>query len=344
VEGVTTFEKRSDRIVLEANTDYWNHDRFPRVQRIVFDNTLSPKEALERVKTGEGHVDLVNELRPLETLRVAESPFAKVVKQRGSLRTVFGHFNMRQAGGLWREVRLRQAVNYAINREDLISYATKGNGVIIPALLPERAFGYDPDLAPYPFDPGKAQQLWREAGYPPGRPLLLIATEDLEVQATVVSKMLEQVGLTVELQMLDAATYSAKTTLDHLDQPPEQQAWDIALRSSVDVTNATATYFYSVFALDGANDWVGEAPELRQLYEQVASAADGEQQQRLIRQMERHTHDQAYFLFLYNPIGLYAVNKAVEFVPHVPTLLDFTETSVTEQHWSVRKQGAAVQK
>ena len=340
MEGVTTFEKRSERIVLEANTDYWDHAQFPRVQRIVFDNTLSPKEALELVKTGEGHVDLVNELRPLETLRVAESPFAKVVKQRGALRTVFGQFNMRQAGGLWREVRLRQAVNYAINREDLIRYATKGNGVIIPALLPERAFGYDPALAPYPFDPGKAQQLLREAGYPPGRPLVLIATEDLEVQATVVSKMLEQVGLTVELQMLDAATYTAKTNLGRLDQPPEQQAWDIALWSRVDTTGASAFGFYSTFALDGANNWVGEAPELRQLYEQVASAVDGAQQQRLIRQMERHTRDQAYFLFLYNPIGLYAVNKAVEFVPHVPTLLGLTEVSVTEQHWSVRKQKA----
>jgi peptide/nickel transport system substrate-binding protein len=313
------------------------------VQRIVFDNTLSPKEALELVKTGEGRVDLVNELRPLETLRVAESPFAKVVKQRGALRTIFGQFNMRQAGGLWREVRLRQAINYAINREDLIRYATKGNGVIIPALLPEQAFGYDPDLAPYPFDLGKAQQLLREAGYPPGRPLVLIATEDLEVQATVISKMLEQVALTVQLQMLDAATYSAKTTLGHLDQPPEQQPWDIALRSSVDVTSATAPYYYSVFALDGANDWVGEAPALRQLYEQVVFAVDGAQQQRLIRQMERHTHDQAYFLFLYNPIALYAVNKAVEFVPQMPTLLSLTEVAVTEQHWSVRQQGAAVQ-
>src|SRR5215470_16496486 len=104
VEGVTTFEKRSEQIVLDANTDYWDHERLPRLQRIVFDNTLSTKEALELVKSGEGQVDLVNELRPLETLRVAESPFAKVVKQRGSLRTVFGHFNMRQAGGLWREV------------------------------------------------------------------------------------------------------------------------------------------------------------------------------------------------------------------------------------------------
>jgi peptide/nickel transport system substrate-binding protein len=324
--------------VLEANGDYWDHERLPRVRRIVFDNTLSPTEALELVKSGEGRVDLVNELRPLETLRVAQSPLAKVVKQRGSLRTVLGQFNMRQAGGLWREVRRRQAVNYAINREDLIRYATKGNGVIVPALMPERAFGYDPDLAPYPFDPGKAQQLLREVGYPPGRPLILIAPEGLEVQATVVSKMLEQAGLTVELQMLDAATYTAKTNLGRLNQSPEHQPWDIALRSTVDVTNATALWLYSVVALDGANDWVGEAPELRQLYEQVLSAVDGEQQQRLIRQMERHTHDQSYFLFLYNPIGLYAVNKAVEFVPHVTTLLDLTEVSVTDQHWSVRQE------
>src|SRR5207253_3133205 len=180
-----------------------------------------------------GRVDLVTNLSPLETLRVAQSPAAQVVKNRGSIVTVFGFFNLRKAGSPWHDVRLRQAVNYAINREDLIRYATKGNGVIIPALLPERAFGYDPDLAPYPFDPGKAQQLWREAGYPPGRPLVLITPEALEVQATVVSKMLEQVGLTVELQMLDEATYIAKTNWGRLDQPPEQQPWDIALRSTV---------------------------------------------------------------------------------------------------------------
>jgi len=42
-------------------------------------------------------------------------------------------------------------------------------------------------------------------------------------------------------------------------------------------------------------------------------------------------------LFLYNPIKLFAVNKAVEFVPYVGTTLNLTETSVTEQHWSVRQ-------
>ena len=63
----------------------------------------------------------------------------------------------------------------------------------------------------------------------------------------------------------------------------------------------------------------------------------------MIHQMERHIHDRAYFVFLYNPIKLYAVNKAVEFVPHVNGMLSLVEFSVTDDHWSVRQQGAAVQ-
>jgi len=98
VEGFSLPEKRTDWLVLEANTEYWDTSRFPRVQRITFDNTLNQKDAVELVKTTEGRVDLVTELRPLDTLRVAESPFAQVVKNRGSLLAVAGWFNMRQAG------------------------------------------------------------------------------------------------------------------------------------------------------------------------------------------------------------------------------------------------------
>jgi len=50
---------RSARLVLEANTDYWDPTRFPRLQRIIFDNTLEQKDALELVKTSEGRVDIV---------------------------------------------------------------------------------------------------------------------------------------------------------------------------------------------------------------------------------------------------------------------------------------------
>ncbi len=323
---------------MEANTDYWDRRRFPRLKRIIFDNTLEQKEAVELVRNGEGRVDLVTGLRPLDTLRVAQSPFAKVVKARGTVGTVLGQFNLRKAGSPWRDVRLRQAVNFAINREDLVQYASKGNGVIIPALLPPDAFGYDTTLAPYPFDAVKARQLLSDAGYPKGLPVTLLASEDLEVQATVVSKMLEQVGLRVELQILNAATYNRKTDLIHLDQPAEHQPWDIALTYYYGIgVNFPRFEIYHVFTLGGGYDWGVEKPELRRLAEEVLRTVEQGQQQRLIQQMERHTAEQADFLFLYNPVHLYAVNKAVEFVPYVTTILSLAETDMLEQHWSVRQ-------
>lgn len=149
--------------------------------------------------------------------------------------------------------------------------------------------------------------------------------------------MLEQVGLTVDLKILAIGALLQQVLLSHLDQPPEHQPWDLALRFLGDPINFPLFEFYNVFALDGVNDWVMEEPELRRLYEQALTTIDQEQQQGLIRQMERHTRDHAYFLFLYNPIQLFAVNKAVEFVPYVNTHLYFVDTRVTEQHWSVRQ-------
>src|SRR5262249_23386519 len=160
-------------------------------------------------------------------------------------------FNMRKTGSPWHDVRLRQAVNVAINREDLIRYATKGNGQIIPALVSVQAFGYDPDLAPYPFDPDKARQGLRDAGYPEGLALTLIAAEELEVQATVVSKMLEQGGFRVDLQVLTPDAFNRQTDLQYLEQPAELQAWDIAVRSLYDLMNFPPFHPYTRVAIGG---------------------------------------------------------------------------------------------
>jgi ABC-type transport system substrate-binding protein len=249
---------------------------------------------------------------------------------------------MRKTASPWHDVRLRQAVNVAINRADLIHYAAKGNGEIIPALVPVGSFAYDPDLAPYPFAPDRARELLREADYPAGLPIRLIAPEALAVQATVVSKMLEQVGFTVQRQILAPDTYNQKVLLSFLDQPPTDQTWDIALRAQFDQYDFPLFQSYFVNALEGPWDWVSEQPELRRLYEQAIRTVDRERQRALMHQMEQHTRDQAYFLFLYSPIQLYAVNQAVDFVPYVNGVLKLAETGVSEQHWSVRKQNVAV--
>ncbi len=336
MDGFSSSQKRSDRIVLEASRQYWAAKQSPRPQRLVFDNTLSRQEALQSINTAEGPVDLVSELRPVEAMSVAQSSFAEQATKRAALVTVFGQLNMRKAGSPWRDVRLRQAINLAVNRQELLG-DIKGHGVIIPALAPEGAFGYDAAVTPYPFDPDKARQILQEAGYPDALMLELIAPEELQTQAISISMMLEQVGFTVDLQVLDAGAFQRQTRLKDVDHPPEQRTWDVALRSALDHLNFPPFLLYHDFALDGPSDWVGEEPELRRLYEEILRTVDREQQERLIRQMERHAHEQASFLYLYNPAQLYAVNKAVTFVLHATTLLPLVETSVTDAHWSVRK-------
>ena len=327
---------RSERIVLEANANYWDRDNPPRLRRVIFDNTLSQKRALELVQAGEGRVDLVTDVSPLDTLAVAQSRFAKVVKHRKTLASFFGQFNMRKGDSPWRDRRLRQAVNLAINREDLIIYAAKGNGQVVGALQAPPSTGYDPDLAPYPFDPERARRLISEAGYPDGLAIQLIAEQGWAVQATVIGKMLEQVGFRVDTRILDQATFPRKVFLAHLDQPAEKQPWDIALTWWQDAINFPLFEYYNTFTLDGLSDWVEEQPEFRRLYDEAMGTVDPDRQRALVRQIERHTHEQAYFLFLYNPIMLYAVNRAVDYETYATALLLFKKTSVTDRHWSVR--------
>jgi peptide/nickel transport system substrate-binding protein len=328
VKGFSLPDKRSGEIVLEANTRYWDRSRYPRVKRIVFDNTLSQARALELLLRGDRRVDIVTGLSPRDTLKVARSAHTKVVKNRSFLGTVFGHLNMRKPGSPWLDVRVRQAANLAINRADLIQYGANGNGQVVPALVPANGFGHPEGLAPYPFDPGRARALLREAGHPDGLAIALIAPESLRVQATVVARMLEQAGFTVQQQVLDATAYNRRVSVAMVDRPAEQETWDIALAQQVSWADFPPFDLYEDIVLGGPFDWVQESPELRRLQDRTLGAVEAREQERLIREMERLTSEHAYVLFLYQPIDLVAVKKSVTHVPY-PVYLILAEAAVT---------------
>jgi ABC-type transport system substrate-binding protein len=104
VEGGVPYGKPTDRLVLEAFEDYWD-PRYPKVERVIFDNTLigDRKEAMRLCEEEEGAVDIVSHIRALDTLKVAESPFAKVVKSRDVTR-LGGFINQRKRDNKWRDI------------------------------------------------------------------------------------------------------------------------------------------------------------------------------------------------------------------------------------------------
>ena len=71
--GLIESEDRSPRLVLEANRSHWNHERGPRIERVIFRNDISPAEALELCISTQGEIDIVTEVSPADAQRVKDS-------------------------------------------------------------------------------------------------------------------------------------------------------------------------------------------------------------------------------------------------------------------------------
>jgi len=339
VEGSLRFGKPSDRLVLEAYEGYWDR-QYPKVKRVIFDNTLigNRKEAMRLCKETEGKVDIVNFIRPLDTLKVAMSKFAKVVKSRDV--TQFGGlFNQRKRGSKWRDIRLRKAVKYAINRKELWKYGAKGNAYNLEGFfIPAGAYGHNPNLAPWTYDTTRARFLLAEAGYPQGFEVKIITHEAWKLEAQIIRRMLERIGLKVRLEVLTWPEYLRKMYIPILDKSPEEQEWDLTINYANDIFGHTGASFLPWYSEVGEWRWNEYDLVYEKMWKEMARTVDKNAQEEKIRQMVRHLYDRAWDLDIYSPISLYAVNKEVNFVPQKTTFLRLKETSVTDNHWSLRAE------
>src|SRR5699024_1232397 len=138
------------------------------------------------------------------------NPQFKVYSQTGP-HVWFLILNMKS--GPFKDKRVRQAVNYAINKKSLVKNVLQGtasvaNGPIAPAF----AWAYDDSLMPYPYDPDKARKLIKEAGYD-GATVTFYVTESgsgmlsPKAMATAIQADLAKVGLKAKIQTYEWDTY-----------------------------------------------------------------------------------------------------------------------------------------
>jgi peptide/nickel transport system substrate-binding protein len=340
VEGNLAFGKPSEQIVLDAYEEYWD-PQYPKVRRVIFNNKLigDREEAMRLCRETKGNVDIVSHIRPLDTLKVAESPFAKVVKSK-NVALLRGYLNQRKTESKWRDIRLRKAVNYAINREELWKYAAKGNAYNLEGFfVPAGAYGHNPNLTPYTYNTTKARELLTEAGYPKGFEAKMITYEGRKLVGQIISKMLERIGLKVRLEVLTIPEWLRKTYIPFMDRPPQEQDWDIALSTVTDWFGHTGASFLTDGLLEDSHfRWIESDPVYETMWKEMVRAVDKELQEEKIRQMVQYIYDRAHLLFIYSPLALYAANKEVNFVPQRFLWLRLKDTSVNDNHWSVREK------
>src|SRR5580700_1620728 len=104
---------------------------------------------------------------------------------------------------------VRQALNYAIDRNAIVKLAYQGHAIPGSSFLPYHMEYYDTSIKPYPYDPAKAKQLLAQAGYPHGFTAFLITVSgDVagQAEAVVVKSELAAVGITVNIQSYELTT------------------------------------------------------------------------------------------------------------------------------------------
>jgi ABC-type transport system substrate-binding protein len=341
--GLIESEDRSPRLVLEANRSHWNHERGPRLQRVVFRNDLTPAQALELCISAEGEMDIVTEVSPADAPRVLNSPYAKLVDCDAN-RVLVGIINRSHADVPLADKRVRQALNLAVDCQKVIEQGLGGYANPICALTPSWCGGFPADAKPYPHDPGQAKQLLDEVGWPSGRNLRLAAPAPFAgIAQLVADDITAALGIGVDImhvppeKMLAGARALAEKKLS--------LPWDMLITGWFDLSSEAppAAVHREFFGSDGAFRAGPELPAFDKLYTEMATQLDGSKLVQLAEQIDRYVFEEALALFLCAPKALYAVNKHVSFGPY-RTTFELAEAEVDDAHWSrTKKDGQAFQ-
>jgi peptide/nickel transport system substrate-binding protein len=152
-------------IQLEAVDQHWA-EGVPKYKRLTYAVVPEENTRIAMIQTGEAEIISASRERVPE---LQARGFNVFVKERGSVMGCY--FHQQWEGHPVGDRRVRQAMNLAINREEVVKFIFAGQAKLM-ALYPMGSFavaaGADPELQPYPYDPAKAKQLLAEAGYPNG--------------------------------------------------------------------------------------------------------------------------------------------------------------------------------
>lgn len=192
-----------DHITLEANEDYFKGA--PSIKTVTFKPITDKNTGLIALQAGEADAFLNVNYSDIPAVEEDES----LAFYSTDLAAVLS-LNMNIENEILSDVRVRQAVNYAINRDNIIQGALEGQGTAANSPVPPTCDGYSEDVKGYEYDPDKARELLKEAGYEDGLSLTIKIKEDSKNQkvAQVIQSDLKAVGIDVKIQILEAGAYT----------------------------------------------------------------------------------------------------------------------------------------
>lgn len=203
--------KSGDSITLTANTNYWAGA--PKVRGVTFRFISEPSTALSALQAGE--IDWTDAIPPqrVEQLKGDDSIHLAVTPSND-----YWYLALNEARAPWNDVRVRQAVAYAIDRDSIVQATSYGTATANQLAIPRGNPWYTP-YEGYRHDTDRAKDLLREAGVDHPSLDMLVTSEYPETvtAAQIIADNLAAVGITVNIRTVDFATWLDEQNSGHFD-------------------------------------------------------------------------------------------------------------------------------
>jgi peptide/nickel transport system substrate-binding protein len=274
---------RGDRLILTRFKDYYEPD-VPAIDRVVFRFIEDPSAQMAALRAGD--VDVIGAaMNPESAMELKNDPQYRVIE---GLTTTDVIAAMNNSKPPFSDLRVRQAITYAINRDEVIKGAVFGMAKPIGSHM-DPLNPYYVDLSHlYEYAPQKAKQLLAEAGYPHGFEFILRLAEPYLAYrraGEIIASQLAKVGLKAKIEIIEWGQW--------LSRVYRQADYDMTVMGHAEPFDigiyANPQYYFRY-----------DNPKLRGLLAEADAALDDNRRKILYEQVQRLIADDAVNVFLYN--------------------------------------------
>lgn len=294
--------QRDVEIALQRFDGYWGEPA--GVTNMVYKTIRDPDVRMFGLIRGE--IDMMDGLTPQIANELKNRPEVKLYREPGTNISI-AYINVKEEP--FTDKRIRQAVNYAVDKEAICDYLYEGYAVPMRGIYPEGVLGHDPDAEGYPYNPEKAKQLMAEAGYADGfecelltysvpRPYNPLGTR----LAEAIQSDLGEVGIDVTVTQLEWGTH-LKRTLDH--------DFQLALLGWITDNGDPDNFAYALLA-NPQNRAQYDNPEFIRLVQQGQQTYDQDERLQYYRRAQEIVLEDAPWLLISHYEDLFATRARVE--------------------------------
>ncbi|WP_226582245.1 ABC transporter substrate-binding protein [Acuticoccus sediminis] len=302
-------------ITFVRNDDYWG--KVPEADGVKFITVPEASTRLTMLETGEA--DIIVDVPGADVERLRETDGISLIEKPN---TRLGHVGMNVSRAPLNDVKVRQAINFAINREAIVKGVLRGVGVPADSIIAPTVAGYVPQDM-YGYDPQKARDLLAEAGYPNGFDITMWTPQgryymDRETMIAV-QALLGQVGIRANVEVVDWSTYLSALR-EPVDGNKSQLYWLGWESGTADIQVILDTVFDgSRMPPNGWNTMFYKNDKVDELRAAMSREVDPDKRQDMAAEVQKIIMTDAPWAPVYSYVQVSGYNSDIDGIEYLPT-------------------------